>query len=1211
MEEIYNNFTDIDDTQADTKFLATLDEDNIADTTVVDVSKNTPYSCNSEMEQQQLRQQQRLNDLAAQIDDIYDELPTTKSGKLLKQYVKSEGFGSHLVAIFDEWFMRSMKDNIQSRILTFNDGNYVSFENLRVDFPRYGPNKIRLTPKFAREQGITYGCDLYVSPILRDSKGVQLGKGEEYFIGNVPIMLKSHYCILHGKNAQELALFGEDPNDPDGIFIIDGVEKVIQGQEQLATDKILLMDTGEAVDVRMTASTATRGTILLKIMPDKDGVIEMSLPNMKAPKEEAKNLNVLRIFRLLVDIENERVEGQPFDDDLDVFADEDQMKDSIEAYFSRFIKEEYRDKCLLKLTRSFVDLFIISDDKGVVAKNMGKQTITNEEILKVFDTDVFPQVNNMPLPDNITEDRRRRLVIMAKLNLLSIMTARMLEYLAGFRQVNDRDSWSNKRVESSGRMMEGILRKAWKKALGLVEDSASKISSRNWMSEVKKIKPEIITMSFHDSFITNNWGVKGSPMKNNVAQTLNRDSVVASYAHVNLIDVGISRTDRSQKPRLVQMSQFGLVSAVKTPEGVGCGILKNINILTKYTLVRSDSNIIRYLLGDEGLKRKNWVDITYIPDSPRRDFIMVGGKFIGWGDGEEVQQELINKRRQGAFCYDMAVVKEDNFIYVDVSPSRPIWPLLVVDIDSQRLIIDILDMRNASNYELLTSGCVEYMSAWEQEYIKLAINEEKITERLNAIDEARKKKFEMEALLVNVQRNGPQLVRDTLVDENEAKQRIEEADKDLQKAEKVRAYTHCIIDGLATLDVAAALIPWPNHNQAPRNSYQAAMGAQALGVYHSNHLNRMLDGKTKLLAFPNRPMVSTDMYDVIGLDNKGPGENVIQAFMAFPYTEEDAFVVKKEFLDNGGFRIYKYLTYKTIINESNSEFDEFLCHPNDAGGRQLRSDNLHRYRHIQRGGEGNPMTGLPQIGAPLFAGDAIIGKVQRSKVGEERGKIRDESVIMRVGDEGVVEKVTVTSYKNKKTVIVKLRVMRVPEAGDKFAPRNAQKGTIGLVMSDIDLPFSTTTGITPDFIMNPASMPSRMTLSYPMEIQSSKAAAMSGVRINGGAFHKNMLDEHRRTLKRYGMHEFGYEEMRSGTSAEPLEALIASGPLFVQALKHHVKDKIQARGTGPVNPATRQGTRGRSARGGLRSKSRPLWKIKFLQVPITRGNTFKFREHPN
>jgi DNA-directed RNA polymerase beta subunit len=175
----------------------------------------------------------------------------------------------------------------------------------------------------------------------------------------------------------------------------------------------------------------------------------------------------------------------------------------------------------------------------------------------------------------------------------------------------------------------------------------------------------------------------------------------------------------------------------------------------------------------------------------------------------------------------------------------------------------------------------------------------------------------------------------------------------------------------------------------------------------------------------------------------------------------------------------------------------------------------------------------------------------------------------------------VTSDNKTTTITVKLRIMRIPQAGDKFAPRNAQKGTIGLVMSDIDMPY-TERGIVPDIIVNPHSMPTRMTGSYPMELIASKFAALQAMHINGSAFQPFKLEEYRKVLKENGFDEMGWEKMRSGSSGKPLEALIYSGPVFFQALKHHVKDKIQVRSTGQVKPMTRQPPKGRGNRGGLR-----------------------------
>jgi DNA-directed RNA polymerase beta subunit len=317
------------------------------------------------------------------------------------------------------------------------------------------------------------------------------------------------------------------------------------------------------------------------------------------------------------------------------------------------------------------------------------------------------------------------------------------------------------------------------------------------------------------------------------------------------------------------------------------------------------------------------------------------------------------------------------------------------------------------------------------------------------------------------------------------------------------------------------------------------------------------------------------MYGVIGLDKNGPGENLTQQFLSVPYTEEDSFVLKREFLDNGGMRMYKYITYKTIINNSNENWNERLQKPKftDAD-KEKNKAYIDKYRYM---GD----NGLPMIGAPMREGDYIIGKELVSK---KQNLTKNESVVVRFGDEGVVEKVSISSNNLRTVVIVKMRIMRVPQEGDKYAPRNAQKGTVGLVLSDVDLQYGLR-GTTADFTANSHSMPSRMTMAYPQEIHAAKYAAMAGTHVNAGAHNPYEMNKYRNHLKRYGLHEFAYEEMRSGTTGNYLEALVSSGPVFMQALRHHVKDKIQARGVGQVNPQTRQAVRGRTNKGGLRSKN--------------------------
>ena len=957
--------------------------------------------------------------------------PLTPSGKLLRRYITSEGFGDHHIEVYDNWITKSLYSNVYGRSLTFPNGDIVVFENLRVFKPQYTRDGkvLPLTPKLAREQGVTYGGDLHVDVVKRKggAAGPEIDRKVSVCIGAIPIMLKSQNCILRNKNPRELTLLGESAKDPGGYFVISGTEKVCLLQEQLGIGKILLMnmDTKGSVVARMTCNTI-RGTALVELALDKSReIIKMRFPSMRVPKQNKKykSINVLRVFRYLGITNQEQIQN----------------------LISLFIKPEQVKKSMFKLTRNIVDFIMRPDDVEIIAAKIEKSALTQEqklaEINRIFDTDLFPHVNSLPGPDGETIQDRKQRIIQGKIYLLAIMIAKFLEHLAGFRTVDNRDSWANKRVEGAGRMMEQLFRNAWRKTLSIVQAGIEARTVKDLGQVVEKIKYSVITDTFHDSFITSNWGVKGSQMKNNVAQTLVRDSVVATFAHINTVDVSISRTDRQQHIRMVQMDQWGFIDPTSTPEGENAGLLKNLSLTAKVSLDRDDTDIIRMLIGDIDRGIVPRVTANHNQTPGWNDKIMVNGKFLGWCNGTETREFLVQQRRSNEMPLDMTVVKDNDWVYVDLAPSRLVRPLLIVD-PEQTLAIDRLNIRGKSNHTLLTSGAMEYISPWEQEYIKIATTIDKIKERNDLFNDANQSRRVAMINLRSVLAGNLVIVGDEGLTEELAQMQVTSTVENLKKLENNKPYTHCELDPQAILGVAAALIPWPNHNQAPRNTYQVSMGKQALGIYHTNHLNRF-DGKTKILAFPNRPTVETELYDTLGLDEHGPGENIDVSFMAFPFTEEDAFVFKKEFLDNGGFRIYKYLTYKTIVKQTGDAI-ETLKRPEPKIGEQIN-----RYRFIQMAEPGNSMNGLPMIGAPLRQGDCIIGKVQHIPSTKD---ITNESVFLRVGDDGVVEKILVTSDITTIVITVKLRVMRVPQEGDKFAPRNAQKGTIGLVCSDIDLP---------------------------------------------------------------------------------------------------------------------------------------------------------------
>lgn len=1133
----------------------------------------------------QERKEDKYQEILDEIDRLAINLNLSPAGKLLRKYILAEGFGDHHIEVYDNWISHSSYNNVYGRTLLLPGDRVVCFENLNIFPPRYTKDGkvLVLTPKLAREQGITYGGDWHVDVVVRkgNNKGEIIERKDGFCIGTVPTMLKSRKCILHGKSRTELALLGEDPTDPGGYFIVSGVEKVVLLQERLVVNKIFLMDMGgkNSVVARLTANTI-RGTALIELALDKKtrSIIKMRFPSMREQKKRDKNdsskankyksINVLRVFRLLGLM----------------------TVDEIKSFISLFIRPERIKKCMLKLTRNFVDFIVLPDDVSIILDKMDKSNLSDiekkAEIDRILQTDLFPHLNEFQGQDGEFQSQRNERIMEAKRHLLGIMVARFVEHIAGYRDLDNRDDWGNKRTDGAGRMMEQLFRNAWRKLIGTVRASIEVSGVKDLHGVLTNLRYNVITDTFHDSFITNKWGVRGTQTKDNVAVTLVRDSLIATYAHINTVDVSISRTVRKQSLRLVQNSQYGLICPVSTPEGENAGLVKNLSISAKVSLERTGEDIIRYLIGDEKKGIKPQVSMKQGERNAWKDHILVDGKPLGWCDADNVQRMLIDMRRKGALPADMSVVREDDWLYVDISPSRLVRPLLIVD-DQQRLVIDILGAREAPNHILLTNGSMEYISAWEGQYIKLATSIDDITKRLSRIEDAEEayRAAVANLELILSQEYSPEYINQPelfATARKEAQREVNTAKQDLTTASSSRPYTHCEIDPLAILGVAAASIPWPNHNQAPRNTYQVAMFKQSLGDYHSNHLNRF-DGKMKVLTFSTRPMVETEMYDIIGLTTKGTGENLNIAFLAAPDTEEDAFVMKKEFLDNGGFRIHKYLTYKTIVKHHSGEVTEELTRPELQVNEQPT-----RYDAIQMYEKNNPNNGLPKLGAYRNQGDCIIGKIQHiPSVGEHR----NESVILRVGDEGIVEKVLVTSDSKTTTVTVKLRIMRVPQEGDKFAPRNAQKGTVGIVMSDIDM-VSDEHGIVPDMYINPHAIPSRMTQSYIMEIISAKVGATKGTHINGGPFKPFPLNEYRKVLRERNRkllgedlrreHEFGYEFMRSGTSGNKMEVPIYSGLVFFQALKHHVKDKVQARGTGQFKPMTRQPAKGRGNRGGLR-----------------------------
>ena len=392
-------------------------------------------------------------------------------------------------------------------------------------------------------------------------------------------------------------------------------------------------------------------------------------------------------------------------------------------------------------------------------------------------------------------------------------------------------------------------------------------------------------------------------------------------------------------------------------------------------------------------------------------------------------------------------------------------------------------------------------------------------------------------------------------------------------SEVQKIHTHMEIHPTLILGHMASSIPFSDHNQSPRNTYQSAMGKQAMGIFARNYAKR-LDKNGYILCTPMRPFVETRMMNILNTHEMPSGDNIIVAIGCYGgYNQEDSVILNKGSINRGLFRTLYYTIYK----------DEE--HRNIASGKEekfmkARRENTRGFKTSSYSGVSD--NGVPIMNAQIHENDVVIGKVTSIKSDANGYAYRDSSTTHRNSEtcrvDGVWQDKNSDGYP-----FVKVRVVseRVPEIGDKFSSRHGQKGTCGIILNEEDMPFGAS-GMRPDLIMNPHAVPSRMTIAQLMETMCGKVCCEKGTLADGTPYSHLPVENLREQLLSLGMHPYGNEVLYNGQTGEMMEAEIFMGPTFYQRLKHMVIDKKHSRARGPIVSLTRQPCEGRSRDGGLR-----------------------------
>jgi DNA-directed RNA polymerase subunit B' len=493
---------------------------------------------------------------------------------------------------------------------------------------------------------------------------------------------------------------------------------------------------------------------------------------------------------------------------------------------------------------------------------------------------------------------------------------------------------------------------------------------------------------------------------------------------------------------------------------------------------------------------------------------------------QEVREQLIEKRRQGELDNEVSVYYNENRdeIRINTDSGRVLRPVIIVEDGEPQMTEEQMEELREGEItleDLENQGVIEYLDAEEEENAYVAMNEEEVTDE----------------------------------------------------------HTHMEIDSEIIHGLSASLVVYPEHSRGDRVNFGAKMSGQGLGM-PTREFHQRFDTQENVLTYAQKPVVETNTYDTL-LGDHPIGQNMVIALASFDgYNIEDAVIMNKASMERGLGRSTYMRTYQTEAKRFYGGQKDQIGMP-DKDVRGYRREEA--YEHLDEDGIVNPET-------EVDSDDVIVGKTSPPKFlggGGEEMKMgladrRETSLTVRHGEQGVIDKVMLSETGDgDKLIKAKMREYRVPELGDKFATRHGQKGVVGMIAPEENMPF-TKQGITPDMVLSTHAIPSRMTVSQIIELLGGKVGALRGEKVDATAYHGEDKDELRDQLEELGFESSGKETMYNGVTGEEMDAEIMIGPGYYLKLSHMVGDKVHARSRGPVTLLTKQPTEGRSQEGGLR-----------------------------
>jgi DNA-directed RNA polymerase II subunit RPB2 len=1085
-------------------------------------------------------------DVMEYIEEPWDIIGSYFKGHHLKQLVRHqiESYNDFVtyqiqrtIDMFNQVHVHSEHD-YNKTLNKYNLELFINFDNFNIYRPQIhennGATKL-MFPQEARLRNFTYASnmtiDINIKYIIRNGETLENvqsihKKLPKILIGKLPIMLRSNICVLNQYGHIDNNISGECKMDPGGYFIINGSEKTCLAQERAAENQVYCFD---------ISKNNSKWTMMaeIKSVPDWKCISPKQISMMISSKNNGFGHNIcIQIPRIKQPIPLFIIFRA-----LGVVSDKDICKKIV----LNLETSEHNEKILEELKASIVESNKILTKESALAyitqfvmytpMHVDKETGNRKKAeftVEVMNNDLFPHCSTLE----------------QKIYFLGYMTNKLLKCYFGFINTDDRDAYINKRIDLTGTLLNNLFRNYFNK---LVKDMQKQIireiNNGSWRSTedysniinltniYKIIKSNTIENGLKRALATGDFGIKQvNSNKVGVAQVLNRLTYVSSLSHLRRINTPIDKSGKLIPPRKLHNTSWGFLCSAETPEGGSIGVVKNLSYMSHITIPSNSIGLYDFI--EPHIEVFGKLDVDEIDEHVK---VFINGTWVGISKAPvELYNSLKLKKFKGIINIYTSIIFDykNKEIKVCNDAGRLTRPLL--RINNNELLIEKSDCLRLRKGEIswedlitditLDKTIIEYIDPLEQNHSMIAME--------------------------------PKYLREI-------------------KEPNIHKYTHCEIHPSTIFGIIASCIPFPEHNQSPRNTYQCAQGKQAMGMYVTNFDNRM-DKTAYVLTYPMRPLVDTRVMNLIQLNQIPSGCQVVVAIMTHSgYNQEDSILFNKGSIDRGLFQATIFHTEKDEDKKIHGD-EEIRCKPDQSKTKGMKFGN---YNKIGANGV------IPE-NTLVENRDIIIAKVLPIK--ENRNdhtkliKYEDQSIIYRTIEESYIDKNYIDRNGDGYNFCkVRIRTLRKPVIGDKFSSRHGQKGTIGNIIPEEDMPY-TQGGIKPDIIINPHAIPSRMTIGQLKETILGKVLLQLGLFGDGTAFGKHDVNDICKELQKVGFESNGNEILYNGLTGEQLETSVFIGPAFYQRLKHMVNDKQHSRSIGPMVNLTRQPAEGRSRDGGHR-----------------------------